>query len=735
MIARADMNVRWGGSRTARASGNTLWECGAGNKVFPVMPVKGTINYKIERKGHDIAVYANNIKLHERIASTLPVAKVRLYFQEYRGKDFHPASFEYRDIEVKNDCTIKANSVFEDLPTADFAPEWKVVERLNADGLTIDKSNGELTVNGFLNPKADATQYRCVLERDLGKVEGDFTAALDIKYRMPILKGYYVNDFMGEVMLRIYSISGKLLAETGIMDKQAIGQARAAAYIGGERKGDALVIPHELAKQFMIRRTGKKFDIYLGSWHLDSLEGSEEAIGKIQLLFQQDFEVDKAGNKKISQFAPFTIRRIAVGKTALPAPRPVVEQIDRTKSTWKLTKPIVAYWAGPMIDEEFARELADGGWNQAWGCNIFDLDVMYRHGLRGHIWMTIDPINEDNIRRLKLWLEGLRKHPAIHAIHCNDEPIPRKNMHLAVLKVDFVRQNAPELMHFNNMHPFDATNEALGHPGDPVTAYTAFMDEYCRRLNPQIMSFDRYHFHPQGDNGGQFANFALVRERAMQLDVPYMAILQSCSWANWRRPARPNEYYYLSNIALAYGYKGLSSYVYAYYGHWGAMRDLQTNRTTGMYEATRRTNREFFSIASALFDLKSIAVYNAGEIPFMGVALPDDGIFQLEPKLKNVPQGLTPPKSHRAAKGDALNNVEPVKGYLLGYFGKDPKKPTHVMVVNLDYDARKTVTLTAPSALERFEPHQSAWYPVGGSKAELDLPPGGGMLLRLAESK
>ena len=57
------------------------------------------------------------------------------------------------------------------------------------------------------------------------------------------------------------------------------------------------------------------------------------------------------------------------------------------------------------------------------------------------------------------------------------------------------------------------------------------------------------------------------------------------------------------------------------------------------------------------------------------------------------------------------------------------------MVVNLDYDARKTVTLTAPSALERFEPHQSAWYPVGGSKAELDLPPGGGMLLRLAESK
>ena len=93
MIAQAGLNDRWGGNGTARASGNTLWECGAGNKVFPVMPIKGTINYKIERKGHDIAVYANNIKLHERIASTLPVAKVRLYFQEYRGKDFHPESF------------------------------------------------------------------------------------------------------------------------------------------------------------------------------------------------------------------------------------------------------------------------------------------------------------------------------------------------------------------------------------------------------------------------------------------------------------------------------------------------------------------------------------------------------------------------------------------------------------------------------------------------------------------
>ena len=730
MIAQAGLNDRW--QTGGKASGSTLWGCGAGNKAFPAMPIKGSITYRIERKNHNITIYANNIKLHERIGSTLPAAKVRLYFQEYRGKNFHPASFEYCDIEVKNDQLIKSSDVFEELPTSGFSNEWKIVERINTDGLLIDSSNGEMTVKGFLNPDTAKDLYRCTLERDLGKVEGDFTAALDMKWHLPLLKEYYVNNFMGEVVLQLYGANGQLLAETGLIDKYPRWNARAAAYIGGERKGDILIVPDKLAEQFIIRRSGKKYDIFLGAWHLDSLEGPTEAVSKMRLVFQQNFEVGKDGRKSSTLFAPFTIRRIAMGRSALDAPQPEVEKVCRRNSTWKLTKPMVAYWAGPAIDEEFARELVDGGWNQAWGSNIFDLDVMYRHGLRGHIWMTIDPVNEDNIRRLKLWLEGLRTHPATHAIHCNDEPIPKKNMHNAVLKVDFVRKHAPELMHFNNMHPFDATNEALGHPGDPVTAYKAFMDEYCRRLHPQIMSFDRYHFHPNGDNGGQFANFALVRERAMQLNVPYNAILQSCSWANWRRQARANEYYYLANIALAYGYKGLSSYVYGTAGHWGAMRDLETNKTTAMYEGTRRTNREFFSIASALFNLKSIAVYHAGEIPFMGVELPDNAVFQLEPKLKNVPQGLTPPKSHRAAEGDALNNVEPLKGYLLGYFGKNDNAPTHVMVVNLDYDARKVITVTAPSALERFEPHQSIWYPVGGSKAKLDLPPGGGMLLKLA---
>jgi hypothetical protein len=74
---------------------------------------------------------------------------------------------------------------------------------------------------------------------------------------------------------------------------------------------------------------------------------------------------------------------------------------------------------------------------------------------------------------------------------------------------------------------------------------------------------------------------------------------------------------------------------------------------------------------------------------------------------------------------------ERVRGLVLGYFG-EPNKPTHVVVVNLDYKAEAVHTLVGPAKLEVFDATTGAWSPAGDSRVELRLPPGGGKLVRLA---
>ena len=54
-----------------------------------------------------------------------------------------------------------------------------------------------------------------------------------------------------------------------------------------------------------------------------------------------------------------------------------------------------------------------------------------------------------------------------------------------------------------------------------------------------------------------------------------------------------------------------------------------------------------------------------------------------------------------------------------------------MLVVNLDYNAERTVGLSGPAPLEVIDAASGKWLPVGGSRAELRLTNGGGKLLRV----
>jgi hypothetical protein len=71
------------------------------------------------------------------------------------------------------------------------------------------------------------------------------------------------------------------------------------------------------------------------------------------------------------------------------------------------------------------------------------------------------------------------------------------------------------------------------------------------------------------------------------------------------------------------------------------------------------------------------------------------------------------------------------RGFLLGFFGA-ADRPTHAVVVNLDYTADVSTTLAGPGELELFNATTAQWTSVKKAAIELTLPPGGGKLVRVA---
>jgi hypothetical protein len=166
---------------------------------------------------------------------------------------------------------------------------------------------------------------------------------------------------------------------------------------------------------------------------------------------------------------------------------------------------------------------------------------------------------------------------------------------------------------------------------------------------------------------------------------------------------------YLVYTTLAYGAEGISYYVYSASGHRGGMRN-DDGTPTPIYAAVSPLNREFVAIASQLQPLVSQSIYHTRLREAGCHALPDD--LPLRPLAAPTP--------------------DTARGLVLGYFGTGDA-PSHVLVVNLDYRTDVSATVTGPAALEVFDAAAQTWSAAPGTRVELQLPPGGGRLVRLAQ--
>ncbi len=395
----------------------------------------------------------------------------------------------------------------------------------------------------------------------------------------------------------------------------------------------------------------------------------------------------------------------------------------RADTPWEVGTPIVTYWAGPPLTDKTADQMAEGGFNLVW-CTEKELDVVARHGLRGQLQdsLLVPGSLEDPAQRGKLdaLISRVKAHPALYSYFITDEPSAGQFAALGKL-VAYIRERDPNHLAYINLFPTYANNEQLGTKGEKVPAYQEHLRQYLEVVRPSLISYDHYQFSTNGDSGDYFLNLSLIRKAGLESGLPFLNIVQACTWTTSMRVPVPEEMRYLVYTTLAYGAQGISSYVYCWPGHTGGIANSD-GTPTPIYNALKTLNRDFVAIAGQLKSLRSLGVYHAGMLPPGTEALPAKSPFAFDPPVSQI----------------NFKSPERVRGLALGCFGPAPRpgkssRATHALVVNLDYKAEVTQGLRGPGRLEVFNPKTGRWTAEKSKRAGLHLAPGEGKLVRIRQ--
>ena len=413
-----------------------------------------------------------------------------------------------------------------------------------------------------------------------------------------------------------------------------------------------------------------------------------------------------------------------------------------TASAWELGEPVVGYWGGPgwpghpeKLTDRAAERLREGGFNLAWTSSTEELDVAERHGLRAIYDFALaraDVDDPETAARLASRIASVKNHPALLIYYCFDEPPAGKFASLAHAKEWLMRQDPAHAV-WVNLLPLYANHRQLGVGGkdgeekrmgfrfDTLASYWEHVRLFGEIFRPDFLTYDHYQFNVGGDTPNYLLNLAIIRQSAAAMGIPFFNGVQACTWTpgSLASPSSPRipgpaEMRYLVYTTLAYGAQGIYYYVYSRPGHEGAIMGL--DGTPGPnYEPLKRLNAEFKAIAAQLRPFRFAGAYVSGVHSPGTTPWCEQAVLRIHPE--------TPPSELQPGRicEDTTLVTRFVKDGVLDRF----------MVVNLDYRKDRSLTIEAPAALERFNPETGAWSVL--QHGRLDLPGGGGGLLRLAE--
>jgi hypothetical protein len=384
-------------------------------------------------------------------------------------------------------------------------------------------------------------------------------------------------------------------------------------------------------------------------------------------------------------------------------------------------KPIVTYFSGPgwldyPVDNAYtySPQVAQGNWNMVWTHTQGQLDAAQANGLRAMWFGSYDAatgeLGEDVIR-------SVRDTPSLYCYYFQDEPKASDFPKLAAA-VARLRELDPNRMAYINLLPSAASSSQLG-----ASNYRAYLSQYIEIVKPDFLSYDHYQFYTNSDTAGYFLNLAVISHTAKGAGIPFMNIVQACSYNSNMRIPNGNELRFLYTTSLAYGAQGISDFVYYSPDFTGGMVTSDGTPTT-LYTTAQTINREFVAVAIQVQALTHIGAYHLGDLPpgygttdgSSPLRLPDNSPFKIS--------GIA---------DSSYQSGQPVRGAVIGLFGPDNQlnDATYAYVVNLNYSDVLNTQVTGPGNLSVFDPTTGKWIAQGHAWADLTLEKGGGVLVGL----
>jgi hypothetical protein len=295
---------------------------------------------------------------------------------------------------------------------------------------------------------------------------------------------------------------------------------------------------------------------------------------------------------------------------------------------------LISHWCGPTeATPEKIKEAAGANFNVImFGGTVNEnkkaLDLCQENRVKALIVdsraMAKRSRERDFAANLDAVIADYGSHPALWGYYLMDEPNSSDFRRLAPVS-KYLAKKDPGHVPYINLFPTYATREQLGNP-----TYEQHVDEFCRVVQPKLVSYDHYALLANGERPDYFENLEIIRRQGIKHRVPFNYILLSVPHGPYREPSEADLRWQV-NTALAYGARGLMYFTYTtpndpVWNYRNAIIDSE-GKPTAKYDQVRRINGEILELAPTLMRLTSVAVYHTGMAPRGAKLLPDNGLI------------------------------------------------------------------------------------------------------------
>ena len=338
---------------------------------------------------------------------------------------------------------------------------------------------------------------------------------------------------------------------------------------------------------------------------------------------------------------------VRIGRAAA-APRPVTFGHE-----WVRAKPFTLQGLVLRDNSLFDTRYRDANFSHvlAWENNVGLVDKAWERQFLPWHWHTgARPLDASLMDTINDWMQN---RPGGEAMLVWDEP--QRPEFFDVREVsDWIRENYPGLLVYGNMstiarpgsnygQAYGTAPAAGGGYEDPPVPYDydTFVDDYMYVVAPDVLQFDVYPFSDDPSESADqylrdrsyYRGAEIIRRAGLRANVPYFMVVQSFDGGGTYMPSESDMRMQLFS-ALAYGFKGITYFVFDHFGAYGSSGGgmlLATSpcecvyTTNPIYGFGQAANLEITALGETLKYLESTQVrYIVGKHIEGGPEVPND---------------------------------------------------------------------------------------------------------------